>query len=259
MAENSRISWCDHTHNEWLGCQRLSPACDGCYAAVLVADRFGRVIWGEKGAGAGTRVLTSVANRQKPHTWDRKAAANGTRPFVFSLSLGDVFDNQVDPEWRAQLFTRARATPHLIWLFLTKRPQNAIKMTEAAGPWPPNAWLGATMEDRERVLTNAFALLEAGHRLRVPLLFASCEPLLEDIADLIGPWIGPPGSTGISWVLCGGETSQGHHRARFMDPAWARNLRDATRHQGGWFHLKQMTERGEIPADLQIRERPYVH
>jgi protein gp37 len=32
MGENSRIEWCDHTLNFWVGCQKVSAACDFCYA-----------------------------------------------------------------------------------------------------------------------------------------------------------------------------------------------------------------------------------
>ena len=33
MAENTKIEWCDHTFNPWIGCTKVSPACDNCYAA----------------------------------------------------------------------------------------------------------------------------------------------------------------------------------------------------------------------------------
>ena len=33
MAEESGISWTDATFNPWIGCTRVSPACDHCYAA----------------------------------------------------------------------------------------------------------------------------------------------------------------------------------------------------------------------------------
>jgi protein gp37 len=26
------IEWCDHTYNPWIGCTKVSPACDHCYA-----------------------------------------------------------------------------------------------------------------------------------------------------------------------------------------------------------------------------------
>ena len=32
MAENTDISWADHTFNPWWGCTHVSPACDHCYA-----------------------------------------------------------------------------------------------------------------------------------------------------------------------------------------------------------------------------------
>jgi hypothetical protein len=35
MGENSKIEWCRHTFNPWIGCQEMSAACDNCYARVL--------------------------------------------------------------------------------------------------------------------------------------------------------------------------------------------------------------------------------
>lgn len=32
MGENTEIQWCTHTFNGWLGCAKVSPACDFCYA-----------------------------------------------------------------------------------------------------------------------------------------------------------------------------------------------------------------------------------
>ena len=39
MAEISAISWTDATFNPWIGCTRVSPACDDCYAARDNAHR----------------------------------------------------------------------------------------------------------------------------------------------------------------------------------------------------------------------------
>ncbi|GCD54290.1 phage Gp37/Gp68 family protein [Acetobacter pasteurianus] len=35
MAENSSIQWTDHTFNPWIGCTKISPACDNCYAELF--------------------------------------------------------------------------------------------------------------------------------------------------------------------------------------------------------------------------------
>ena len=36
MGENSKIEWCDHTFNPWIGCQHVSPGCDHCYAEAMM-------------------------------------------------------------------------------------------------------------------------------------------------------------------------------------------------------------------------------
>src|SRR5690606_14613384 len=129
----------DHTFNPWIGCTKVSPACDGCYAEAMMDKRYGRVKWGAPGQGAGTRERTSKGNWSKPKAWDRKAKAAGTRPFVFCSSLADVFDNQVPAEWRRDLFELIRATPNLVWLLLTKRPQLIVKLSEEVDGLPSNA------------------------------------------------------------------------------------------------------------------------
>jgi protein gp37 len=120
-----------------------------------------------------------------PIRWQREAEKTGERPFVFCASLADVFDNQVDPAWRADAFSVMRKTPNLIYLLLTKRPQNIAKMAAAAGGLPANAAIGTTVEDRKRANMNVPALLDASedlwHAKTRPLFtFVSCEPLLEE-------------------------------------------------------------------------------
>lgn len=110
MAENSKIEWTVHTFNPWIGCTRVSPACDHCYAAELMDTRYGRAKWGPGEA----RVRTSPSNWKLPLRWNREAMANGTRPTVFCASLADVFDVEVDPQWRRDLFELIEATPHLM-------------------------------------------------------------------------------------------------------------------------------------------------
>ncbi|MFP4240070.1 MAG: DUF5131 family protein, partial [Rhodosalinus sp.] len=88
MAENSTIEWTDHTFNPWIGCQKVSPACDHCYAETW-DKRFGGAHWGPH----APRQRTSAANWRKPLKWDAQARAEGRRYRVFCASLADVFDN----------------------------------------------------------------------------------------------------------------------------------------------------------------------
>lgn len=73
MGEKTAIEWSDHTFNPWIGCTKVSPACDHCYAEALMDTRYGRVRWG---AGED-RVRTSEDNWKKPLSWDRKAVRDG--------------------------------------------------------------------------------------------------------------------------------------------------------------------------------------
>src|SRR4051812_38148133 len=105
MTENSKIEWTDHTFNPWIGCTKVSPVCDNCYAEG-VAQRFNMADW-----GAGKpRKLTSEANWKQPLAWDRKAQNAGVRHRVFCASLADVFDNEVPEEWRVRLWQLVYST-----------------------------------------------------------------------------------------------------------------------------------------------------
>jgi protein gp37 len=149
---------------------------------------------------------------------------------VFCASLADVFDNQVDPAWRADLFDLIRACDQLDWQLLTKRPQNVRKMLPA--DWNdgyPNVWLGTTAEDARAYQQRA------PHLLKVPaaIHFVSYEPAL-----------GPLGSLDIEdhvpdWVIIGGESGVRSDRARLTDPKWVRNAIAECHRVGAAAFLKQ--------------------
>lgn len=237
MAEETAISWCHHTFNPWIGCTKVSPACDGCYAEALMDLRYGRVKWG------GERARTSPANWRQPLRWNKQAGIAGTRPRVFCASLADVFDNQVPPAWREDLFELIRVTPYLTWLLLTKRPQNIVRMVRASGAiagngtryMPGNAALGTTCEDQRRADINLPALRHAKEQCGPAYTFASCEPLLGPLD--VRAWLAD-----LDGVIAGGETDQGTHRARPTHPDWVRSLRDQCSDASKAFHLKQWGE-----------------
>lgn len=275
MAEVSKISWTDATFNPWIGCTKVGPACDGCYAENLMGTpgRFGpaRVTWGKPGQKA-TYSRTSESYWKEPLRWNRKqaklwaeydlACARGEKVappapfFVFCASLADIFDNQVDPQWRKDLFELIRATPHLTWLLLTKRPQNIVSLyMQTGGPtsntelnWPFNAAIMCTVVTQQEADRDIPHLLRAKVRLRPAFAGVSMEPLLEAVnihgylKFSTGVHAAEEQLACLDWVITGGETDQGAWKARPSNPAWFRNLRDQCIEAGVAYQHKQNGE-----------------
>lgn len=242
MAENSKIEWTDHTFNPWIGCQKVSPGCDHCYAESM-AKRYGWVTWGPH----GERKRTSVSNWRKPLQWAKAARGTGKRPRVFCASLADWLDNQVPREWRYDLWGLIEQTPELDWLLLTKRPENYAKLV----PWhtdkiPQNIWLGTTAENQEQAERRGRILRDIPARVR----FLSCEPLLSEIQ------FEPETLLALDWIIVGGENG---HGARMMQAWWAEHICDQCKVAGVHFFMKQMTQKKPIPEHLLIREFPPAH
>jgi protein gp37 len=265
MAENSKIEWCDHTFNPWIGCQKVSPGCDRCYAEKLNAFRK----WTPGGAWGprAERVRTSAATWHNPRRWNAEAfafgRARGHRPRVFCASLADWLDNKAPREGRSDLGRLIEDTPELDWLLLTKRPENYEKLA----PWdldniPPNVWLGVTCEDQS-YYERRWAILSRA-RIRATVKFVSYEPALGPLTKLQLQ----PGESVPDWIICGGESGSG---ARRMKPAWVRALRDQCADLGIAFFMKQIGSNhdgwptdirrkgdniDEWPKNLRVRQFP---
>lgn len=238
MGENSLIQWTDHTFNPWRGCHKISEGCKNCYAEALVTKRQGLPVWGQDAA----RKVAAESTWQNPVKWNRDAERDGVRRRVFCASLADVFENYRGPDRlaviaaRERLFALILSTPNLIWLLLTKRPENIRTMVPASWLkfWPANVWIGCTAENQERAEQRVPHLLE----LPAPVCFVSYEPavgpvdwtrlrLLPASSDpqaflngLTGYVEGPDDvfKRPIDWLIVGGESGPG---ARAFNPAWA--------------------------------------
>lgn len=242
MGEFTRIEWCDHTWNPWIGCTKVGAPCENCYAEELMDTRYGRVVWGND----GERVRTAPGTWAQLRKWDRAAALAGTRPFVFSLSLGDIWDNRVPPEWRRDAFDLARECPNLVMLYLSKRIGNAVEMARDAGGLPPNAALGSTFGDQTDYERDARKLRDAAAALGALFTFGSFEPLLGQVTvDEFAP----------DWIIVGGESGR---NARPMNIEWARRLRDQARMFGLVFNFKQVGGRGRDKGGHLLDGREYL-
>jgi protein gp37 len=227
MAKDSKIEWTHHTFNPWWGCERVSPACKNCYAEAW-AHRLGMDLWSR---GAPRRMLGDAYWRQ-PLAWNREAARSNRRDRVFCASMADVFEDRRDLDApRERIWKLIASTPNLDWLLLTKRPHRVRHLTPWGDTWPTNVWLGTTVENQRWAEKRVPQLLE--HPAAVH--FLSCEPLLGPVN--LRAWMPRrERERAIGWVIAGGESG---HKARPMNPDWARALRDQCRMAGVPFHFKQ--------------------
>lgn len=224
MAETTGIAWAHSTFNPWIGCTKVGPGCDNCYAAVSTPARTMGIPWG---AGMPRR-RTSFGNWQAPIRWERAAEQfrllHGTRRRVFCASLSDVWDNEVPTEWRAELFELIKRTPSLDWLVLTKRVGNVLPMLEELGitALPSNVWLGISAVNQQEARRDLPKLA----RIDASVRWLSYEPALGEL-NLLEQGYGASGADrlidGLDWVIAGGESGP---NARPIQPAWVESLRN---------------------------------
>lgn len=276
MSEYTKIQWCDHTFNPWIGCTKVSPGCANCYAETQDKHRK----WTPDGWGKGKpRKRTSDANWAKPRAWNRAAEdaiarikadiGNASeyneveyhRPRVFCASLADWLDEEAPIEWLAELLELIDATRELDWLLLTKRPEDwedamttildtwvprsGDRCADIADEWKrgnalPNVWLGTSVEDQERADSRIQDLLDIPAHTR----FLSIEPLLGPVtlSAYMGKTVGIDDKLetynfGIDWVIIGGESGP---KARPCELNWIGDLVDECDKGGAACFVKQL-------------------
>lgn len=224
----------------------------------------------------------------------RWAPADADAKITRLLTLDDIRD---------RVFTLVARTPEIDWLFLTKRtaevlptlrrigaagrdegvrgPRTSTTGADLAGLWadggfPPNVWLGASVETQQQLWLRAEHLRDIPARLR----FLSAEPLLGPLD--FGPWFGRKDllvSDPFDWVIVGGESG---YDARGCDVGWVRGVVDQCKAHAIPVFVKQLggnpyeaagqaraavkvplellhpkgEDIGEFPADLRLQEFP---
>lgn len=245
MADRSGIGWTDATWNPVVGCSRVSPGCDHCYAIrdgvrLQHLDAYAGTI--SDGDWTGT-VRTLPERLDVPLRWRKPRR-------IFVNSMSDLFHPAVDDRYIEQvLHVVAYARRHTFQV-LTKRPQ---RMATVLGHWQDRGWLfgpeapgaGSTRPQMGGGFGYALPLanlwlgtsIEADRYawradyLRstpVALRFLSLEPLLGPLPSL--------DLSGIDWVIVGGESGP---QARPMHPSWVRDIRDRCIEAGVALFFKQ--------------------
>lgn len=193
----NKIGWCDMTINPIVGCTKVSPACNRCYAQIMATRLAGmkkthHLYSGTiaNGKWSGMTKFNTEAFLKIPRTGHKK---------IFMVSMGDMFHESVPFEWIDKCFDQIAMNPQHIFQILTKRPERALEYfkwlgnelknfgldsipSESENPLDyigelPNLWLGVTCENQEMADKRIPILLDIPTKVR----FVSCEPLLEEI------------------------------------------------------------------------------
>lgn len=255
MSKKTGISWTDSTWNPWWGCAKVSPGCAHCYAE-RDSLRFEKVsLWGN----SAPRKLFGNAHWNDPETWNSAAGKKQEQRTVFCGSMCDVFENRDCLRLeRERLWTLIEKTPNLIWLLLTKRPENIAKLSPA--DWmhrgfPENVWLGVSVESNEYLDRIDWLRFLAVKK------FLSIEPLLGDVdLDIKLPCSPVRYRELVDWVIIGGESGL-HHRE--MDLCAAENIINDCRLNSIPVFVKQLgghpdkrDRLEEFPEALRVQEFP---
>ena len=210
----SKIEWTNETWNPTVGCNKVSPGCQNCYAikdqyrmaknpnpkiskisSGLTEKRGNRLEW--------TGQVKFLRERlEQPLHWRKPR-------MIFVNSQSDLFHETIADEQLDQIFAVMALTPQHTYQVLTKRPERMAKymnwcerrhkangkpisfcrvdaveehMAEFSHAvidvWPlPNVWLGVTVENQQAVNERIPFLLQTPAAIR----FLSCEPLLEKV------------------------------------------------------------------------------
>lgn len=253
MAENSGITWTDHTINLWWGCSKVHTGCKNCYAEHLSDNRMQKGLWGEN-AGRN-RIKSAFPDLDK---YQKRAEKEGIKYRIFCGSMMDIFEDSKDllnpitgfittDDLRQDLFNRITLGEYnnLTFLFLTKRPENIreyIPANWSINGAPRNVWFGTSISEQETADKYVPSLVKTGQYR----LFLSVEPQ-------VGP-IDKIDLTSISWVIQGGESGD---KKRPFDVKWAYSMRDTCEQRGVAYFFKQIDKVQAIPEDLIIEQFPF--
>lgn len=241
---SSSIEWTDETWNPTVGCSRVSPGCDGCYAIGVahramqpahegLTERRRDDFLSEVRTDWTGEVRLLPDRLETPLHWRKPRR-------VFVDSMSDLFHPDVPESFVDQVFAVMAVAREHTFQVLTKRPQHMAKvlnggtkresidehMTGRAGGfahietedvgWPlPNVWLGTSVENQR------YADLRIPHLLAAPaaVRFLSIEPLLGPVV-LRDEWLMPRAN------LCGTKATspESQHAIREIVKVAGRNL-----------------------------------
>ena len=250
------IEWSDATWNPTVGCSRVSPGCENCYAERVAhrglrPEHAGLTVMGARGPRWNGTVRCLPGRLEQPLHWQKPRR-------VFVDSMSDLFHEDVPDDFIDRVFAVMALSMTLGHQFqiLTKRAERMRRYVGAADVaervacemptfgrpsvrpervprhlqprWPlPNVWLGVSVEDQQRADDRIPLLLATPAAVR----FVSAEPLLGPL-ELHPAWLSSDAPCAVCseiecshvplhWIIVGGESGPG---ARPCEVGWLRSI-----------------------------------
>jgi len=268
LGMSTKIEWTHEVWNPIVGCSKVSPGCENCYAERIAKrlkamglPRYRPVV--DENGWTGKTVMTSYDTMEKPYHWKKPR-------LIFVCSMSDLFHENVsffDVNWIIEVI---RYTPRHTFQILTKRAERMADYF-STHKVPDNVWVGVTAENQAMADKRIPYLLQVPAKVR----FVSVEPMLGPVDltkiklldaehpergeppvtfDALKGWYGgcDENRTQVHWVICGCESGPG---ARPIHPAYMRDLRDQVVMSKVPFFLKQMKVDGKL---VKMPELDYV-
>jgi protein gp37 len=231
------------TWNPVVGCTRVSPGCQHCYAERMAARLIAIGQAKYQGTLDKNGRWSGVLNRADDKAFNEPL--RNKKPTVYFVnSMSDLFHESIPEQWLIDIWNIMRETPRHTYQILTKRADVMMKRVNwlASLGVLPNVWLGVSVESQQYADERIPYLLKTPAAIR----FLSCEPLLGGV-DL-WPWLSNPSLAAmeygkepplLDWVIVGGESGP---QARPMHPDWARQIQRQCEAAGVAFFFKQWGE-----------------
>lgn len=247
----TNIQWTDGTINGSSGCdgcELWGPKARTCYAGRLQESRLAEAM-PDLYAKDFKEVRLIPGRFKKAASWgpptakerEKKPWLEGLPRHIFVGDMGDFLSAAVPDSYLIEELFGAilsKQGQRHIWQLLTKRPRRLADLARRLGGLPKNVVAMTTVTDNFTAKTRIKALMDVDCHMRG----LSVEPLLEPTClNLVEHFTHGRISTGIGWVITGGESGPGF-RPSHID--WFRAIRDECRATGTPYFHKQFS--GEV-------------
>jgi len=195
---STKIEWTNETWNPVVGCSKVSPGCDNCYAEKMAGrlscmanqkyatpqainpPKTGNGKYWHTGAWAGGKfrwngkTVCDESSLDKPLHWKKPR-------MIFVCSMSDLFHPSVPFEFINKIALVMARCPQHTFQVLTKRPEIALEHTKNwqkesgySSLFGGDVWLGVTAENQKCADERIPILLQIPAAVR----FVSIEPML---------------------------------------------------------------------------------